>query len=313
MKEFIKTNTITYNLMTFTGFKSLVLFAYLLEAPRSLKDLQDFFENHEYIQERLSTDTVRVYFASLKRVGCEIERTKDDGVSRYQIVSHPFMMNIPDSQIKGISNIYSMIAKTNNIDEVFCLDKFLRELAEKIGSTELGEKFNAFSVFRSLDRELVAELLEHAQHKRNMTIEYNSPTSGLKNIKITANKMALTNNKLYLYGTSFEYGQETYYQVSRIKRIVDVDLENNDKVEVKNTTVGYEISAECEELALSPEDKIVEIKPKSMLIETTTSNLFELKRKILGYGSHCVVLYPQSFRDEIQATLSKMYEGYLDE
>ena len=313
MKEFKKTNTVTYNLMSFTGFKSLIMFAYLLEAPRSLQDLIDFFKNNEYIHEALSTDTIRVYFSSLKRIGCEIARTKDGRTSRYQIVSHPFRMKIPEAQVKSLETLYKMVSKTNKIEEVLCLDKFLRELAEKLGSTELLEKFNSFSIFKNLDLNLVESLVEHSKHGRDILIEYNSPTSGLKEIKVTANSVGLSNGKLYLYGTSYEYSQETYYQVSRIKRILDVNLENNDKVELKTVTVGYEVSAKCEELALSPDDKIIEIKPESMLIETTTSNLFELKRKILGYGAFAEVLYPASFREEIKSTLTEMYEGYQND
>lgn len=314
MKEFKKTNTVTYNLMSFTGFKSLIMFAYLLEAPRSLQDLIEFFKNNEYIHEALSTDTIRVYFSSLKRIGCEIARTKDGRTSRYQIVSHPFQMKIPDVQIKSLETIYKMVSKTNNIEEVLCLDKFLRELAEKLGSVDLLEKFNSFSIFKNLDLSLVESLVEHSKHGRDILIEYNSPTSGLKEIKVTASSVGLSNGKLYLYGTSYEYSQETYYQVSRIKRILDINLENSDNaVELKTVTVGYEVSAKCEELALSPEDKIIEIKPNTMLIETTTSNLFDLKRKILGYGAFAEVLYPESFREEVKSTLAEMYEGYQND
>lgn len=313
MKEFAKTNTITYNLMTFTGFKSLIMFEYLLEAPRSMQDLVNFFENHEYIKEKLSTDTIRVYFTSLKRVGCEIARTRENKVSRYQIVSHPFRMKISKEHIKGISSIYKMISKTNNIDEVFCLDKFLRELADKINSPELIDSINSFSIFKNLNFELVENLIKCSNETRDIVIKYNSPTSGVKEIKLTATKVALTNNKLYLYGTSFEYGQETCYQVSRIKSIVDVSLNVSEKIKPQKTSVTYEISAQCEEPALSSDDKIIKIEKDKIVLETTTSNLFEMKRKILGYGPYCKVLAPEDFKKDIMMSLEKMYEGYADE
>lgn len=43
MKEFKKSNIVTYNLMSFTGFKSLMLFALLLESPKSYKEICEFF------------------------------------------------------------------------------------------------------------------------------------------------------------------------------------------------------------------------------------------------------------------------------
>ena len=46
MKEFLKTNTVTYNLMSFTGFKSILIFSLLLEGPKSYSELQEILKNH---------------------------------------------------------------------------------------------------------------------------------------------------------------------------------------------------------------------------------------------------------------------------
>ena len=70
MKEFLKTNTITYNLISFTGFKALIIFSLLLESPKSYDEIIDYFANHDYIKETISIDTIRVYLNSLKRIGC---------------------------------------------------------------------------------------------------------------------------------------------------------------------------------------------------------------------------------------------------
>ena len=51
MKEFLKTNTITYNLMSFTAFKSMIIFSLLLDSPKSYKEIQEYLKNHEYIKE----------------------------------------------------------------------------------------------------------------------------------------------------------------------------------------------------------------------------------------------------------------------
>ena len=39
MKEFLKNNTVTYNLMSFTGFKSILLFSLLTTGPKSYEDI----------------------------------------------------------------------------------------------------------------------------------------------------------------------------------------------------------------------------------------------------------------------------------
>ena len=91
MKEFIKTKKVTYNLMSFTAFKALVLFAELAQSPKSYKEICDIFYNHPYLREQISIDTLRVYINSLKRLGCEVKRVKgEDKESRYVITKHPF-------------------------------------------------------------------------------------------------------------------------------------------------------------------------------------------------------------------------------
>ena len=54
MKEFLKTNTVTHNLMSFTGFKSILIFTLLSEGPKTYAQLQGALRNHEYLKENVS-------------------------------------------------------------------------------------------------------------------------------------------------------------------------------------------------------------------------------------------------------------------
>ena len=86
MKQFIKNQKVTYNLMSFTGYKALLIFNLLTESPKSYEEIKNYIYNHPYLREQISMDTMRVYMNSLKRLGCEIKRIKgEDKVSRYFI------------------------------------------------------------------------------------------------------------------------------------------------------------------------------------------------------------------------------------
>ena len=106
MKEFLKTNTVTHNLMSFTGFKSILIFTLLSEGPKTYAQLQEALRNHEYLKENVSVDTLRVYFNSLKEIGCDIQKTTKKGVTTFSIASHPFELKIDDKQAKSIIKIY---------------------------------------------------------------------------------------------------------------------------------------------------------------------------------------------------------------
>ena len=53
--------------MSFTGFKSIIIFSLLLEGPKSYQELRTAIENHEYLHESVSIDTLRIYLNSLRK------------------------------------------------------------------------------------------------------------------------------------------------------------------------------------------------------------------------------------------------------
>lgn len=312
MKEFMKNKTVTYNLMSFTGFKSLVVFSLLLEAPRSYEEIAEYFKKHEYIGESISIDTLRVYFTSLRMVGCEIIRMKKSEGSKYKMVSHPFELSITSEQIKSLAKVYKAVAKNIELHELITLEKFLIKIIEKIDNEELRAAYEKFSLFNGVSVELVENLIKHSKLKSQITFLYNSPRSGEKEIEIITDKVELNNNKFYLYGTGLEYNQYGYFPISRIKGVTSVNLYKTDISGFEKYTVGYELRVDKNELKLTDEEKIVEIKDNSLIIENTTSNPFIIKQRILSFGFACKVLYPESFRQEIINTLKEMREGYKD-
>ncbi len=300
--------------MSFTGFKSLMLFSLLLESPKSYSEICEFFKNHDYIKEEISIDTLRVYLTSLKRSGCEIIRTKKEEGGKYKLISHPFELKISDEQLKSIAKIYRIILKTVDITGVLALEKFLRNLAEKVKNEKLIETVQKVSVFKGIDLQLLEDLIKYSKQKMRLTLLYNSPKSGKKEVHIIADNVAITQNKVYIYGTSLDYNQESFFLVQRILKVLEAEPQDNDNsVEVKKFTIGYELMSLNPNTKLSEDEKIVDINENSIIVEVETSNLFMMKRKILEYGPQCRVLYPDEFRAEIIETLQKMREGYLDE
>ena len=310
MKEFNKTNKVTYNLMSFTGFKSLLIFSMLLESPKSYHELKEAIRNHEYLNEDISIDSLRVYINSLKKFGCKIKRNKTSDGWKYFITSHPFEFKIDEEQVKSLIKIYKIILKTLDIRDIYIYEKFLKKLAISINSKDLIDAIEKISIFRGLDIEIVEKLIKYAKINHKIKVLYDSPNSKSKEVEFIADKLAFVEGKLYIYGISLKYQQATSYLVQRIKKIIDVDIENETNIDIKKITVGYELFTSSFNARLSEDEKIVEIKKDSIIVETETTNLFMMKRKILEYGENCVVLYPETFRNEIIDTLKNMNEVY---
>ena len=174
MKEFLKNNTVTYNLMSFTGFKSILLFSLLTTGPKSYEELQECFRNNEYLHENISKDTLRIYFNSLKQIGCSIKRINDNGVTKYSITSHPFVLKISDKQAKSIIKIFKAISKSIEVSDLIALQKFFDNISQYVTNEKLKEKLKNISPLCNINPQLIEDLINYAQNNTEITVYYNS-------------------------------------------------------------------------------------------------------------------------------------------
>jgi len=198
MKQFMEDKKISYNLMSFTGFRALVLFSLLLESPKSYDEICKYFLEHPFLNEHISIDTLRVYINSLRRIGCNVVRTKDksEKVSRYFIKSNPFELHITPEQIQSIAKVYKSVTKNIDVDDLVMLEKFLRKIAGYINNNELNIALDEVSLFKDTDINLVNTLLDHCKRHDQIVITYNSPNKGTKDIEILTDKVGLENSKI---------------------------------------------------------------------------------------------------------------------
>ncbi len=312
MKEFLKTNTVTYNLMSFTGFKSILIFSLLMDGPKSYQDLQDIFLNHEYLREDISIDTLRIYLNSLREMGCDIKRIYDNNIAKYYISEHPFKLNITEAQVKAIVKVYKTISKSIDVNDLMSLQKFFDRMAQTITNDDLKVKLKSVSPLNNIKMDLLEELKIHAQNNNEITIYYNSLNSGRKNITIAVDKLSVGNGRLYVCGINSEYQNYSSFLVSRICKIVSVNLENR-TLEIPDIVAGYEYKKDSN---IKPElfdnEKIISEDKDKYIIEMTSKNKFEIIQRIMSHTSKCKVLYPENIKEEIIMNLRKMKEGYID-
>ena len=309
MKEFYKTQKVTYNLMTFTGFKALLIFAGLIEGPKSFEELRELIENHQYLHEKVSTDTIRVYLNSLQHIGCEIKRIKgDDKVSRYTILSHPFELKMSEEHRKSLLKVYKSLIKTMDIHDVLYLDNFFKKIGTYVKNDEFIYEFSKYSPLKNLDKKLVEDLLDCCEKKYQLVIRYNSPNSGEKDIEILADKIDIQNGKIYLCGIGFEYNQYCIFPINRIKEIREIKIASPNAPKLAQLKVVYEINSDKPEL--DNNERVISQESGKSKIEVITSNRFQLKQKLLSMGPNCKILEPAEFKEEFINLLNDMKAGY---
>lgn len=312
MKQFIKNQKVTYNLMSFTGFKALLIFNLLTEGPKSYDEVCDYIFNHPYLREKISVDTFRVYMNTLKRLGCDIKRIKgDDKISRYHITEHPFELRLTEEEQQSIIKVYKNIYKDLGISALLAMDNFFIKLAKYINDSEFLANLRKYSPLRDIDKEVLKNLIECCARKDQIVITYNSPNSGKKHIEIIADSITISNNKVYLCSTGFEYMQYGSFLVNRILRIDEIKLNPTIPNNLKELKIKYRLVCENQE-KFEPDknEKILEHNSGKYLVELTTSNEFLARQKFLAYGPKCTILEPEEFKNNFINMLKDMKAGY---
>ena len=311
MQKFMDENVITHNLMSFSGFKGMLIFTMLVEKPCTYKEIQTAIEQNEYLHEAISIDTIRIYMNSLKEIGCNIKTVKEGKTKKYYIDSHPFELKITDEQTKSIIKLFKSLAKSIEIEDFLLLKGFFDKLSVYITNEDLKYKLEKISPISKISPDLINELKEYASNKTAITIFYNSPNSGKKNIDILVNKMYISNGKLYIAGYNSEHKNYSSFLVSKILRVVNVNVENPE-FEIPVYHIRYELKRyDNTDFELLKNERIISETDDKLLIEITGENKFTITQRILSLSSSCKVISPQDFKEEIIDCLKKMKEGYL--
>lgn len=307
MKVFVENDVVTYNLMSFTGFKSLLLFSALYQKPRTYDEIKEIFDNQKYLKETISKDTLRVYINSLEMMGCQIIKEKKSQGGRYVLLKHPFEFSVNDEYVKSLLEVYKNLIDDIEIEDLLTLTKFFDKISTCVANEELKAKLMNISPITKVDKEILKSLVIACRKNDEITIKYKSPKSGIKSIDVLAQKLKLNKGRIYLCGTSINYNNDTTFMVSRI---VDIPV-----VKLKKTQKQIEpIKVLCEfydkNIILNENETVIEETDTKRIVEISSKNLFYTKQRVLALNSSCKVLAPLDFKKDIVATLRKMRNNY---
>lgn len=313
MKNFAKTNTITHNLMSFSGFKALLIFSLLVEKPCTYNEIKSVIDNNEYLKETVSVDTIRVYMNSLRKVGCDVKKKKEGKIVKYYIDSHPFELKIGDKLAQDIIKVYKSVSKEIDLDDYMSLHKFFNKMSLYLNNDDLKQRFRNLLPVKNIDENIINNLKKYIHEGREIVISYNSSTSGLKDIKLLPDKLHVSNGKLYLSGFGSEYKNYSGFLVSKIVEIKSVNIEQttHDFSEFKVIYEYYKSLSDGTAFDLSENERIVEESEDKIIVEISSKNEFFTTQRILSHGDKCKVLFPVDYKNRIVTILKQMKEEYI--
>lgn len=307
MQEFLTNNTVSCNLMSLTGYRTLIILSALMESPKSNNELNEYFLNNQYIGEKFSNDTLRIYINSLRAAGCEITKANKTNTKKYKLVSHPFTYDVPKTQLKALQKLYKNTYEKIKIKDLIALENFFAKLSTYINDEGSKEILKNISALKHIDKSLLNDLLIHCNNKNQITFLYNSPKSGEKEIEIIANKLSFKSDKLYLWGSNLTHREYSFFSVERILQICSIKLAKSAETFPKLKVICEVCDSDYKPLE---GEKIIENIHNKLTIEITSENEFSLVQRILYMAGSCKVLHPLEFKNKILSKLKMMEENY---
>jgi len=309
MQEFLTNNTVNCNLMSLTGYRTLVILNALMESPKTNDEINECLLQDQYIKENFSKDTLRIYINSLRAIGCEITKANKSNSKKYELTSHPFTYDIPKSQLKAILKLQKSLYDKVDVKEFISIEYFFEKLSNLVTDENAKEFLKNTSMLKRINKKIIDDLLIHCKNKNQIKFMYNSPGSGKKEIEIIADRLSMKSEKLYLWGHNLTHKQYSYFAVERILEILSIKFQK-DKEEFLPTKIIYELYNNNDDYVGHAEEKVIEKTNNKLVIELTSKNEFSAMQHILHMANDCKVIAPESFKSNLLTKLNSMKESY---
>ncbi len=307
MQEFLETNKVTCNLISLTGYRTLVILHSLLEGAKSADELNEILYNNQYIREKFSIDTLRLYLNSLRKVNCEIPKAHKKNGNQYSIINSPFELKISDSEFKALKGLISSISDKIELSELIKIEEFLLKISQNTNSEKTKNYINKLLIINKHDINLYKELNFHCRNKNKLKVLYNSPKSNKKFLEIIADKLMVKENKLYFCGYILEYNEYAKLPISRILSVNEIKINVYCK-EIEEQTIVCELKdfdyypKQNETIISSDNDKLI--------IKIQSKNEFETIQRIMSFKDKCKILSPENFKEKIRKEIEQTLKAY---
>lgn len=319
----MKTDTKQLNLkdidnISVTAYRILSILNLPLERPCSDQDINDKLQQDILGARSLSQDTIYIYMNTLRSLGCEISRPSKNTGYKYVMKNNPFKIKLTEQEISAIVKIKKYANTHDNWKLNIKFDQVLKLINEKYFHSdtlklyENTEKFLIQKRKNNVKYHMIKSLEKYCNKKWILLINYNSPVSGEKLVKIYAEHLSFENGAYYLWGYNIDLNETQFLRVDRIKEIKGINIKTDLKVN-KIYKVKINLTGKSSFMYVPKSgEEIIEKTNSDLIIEIANKSKFKLIQMILSFGSDCTVLSPEEFRNEIISILKSSYSNYTE-
>ena len=294
--------------ISLTGIRALVILGLLINKPRSLEEIRKAFLNYNLLNDSSSDDILRIDLNTLKAMGCEISRSCARTNFKYELIKHPFTLEISPEEIAVLKRAYRKIRENMSVETLLKYDELFNKIASQTMNDSTKEAMYGISALKSYKTDLLYELVEDCKYHKTLEVLYHPVAKDEQIKKIYAEKLVFQNDKIYLFGSDFSSGEHLMLNVKRIIKILTRKASDK-SIENEGTKVRFLLKS-FGVTGIAEEEKIIEKTSKGYLIDGEYHNEFLAMQRILSFGSSCVVLEPEDFKQKVIEKLKKMRDIY---
>ena len=290
-KRLKQTVKVDFKQLNTTGMRVILLFAKLLESPKSLEELVAEYKNNPLIRAGISDDSIRYDINALRDAGCVISRVTKIR-TKYALLEHPFEIGLKASHVKALKKIYNKVYENLSFEELLAIDSLLEKIKSYTRNENLKDELSKISKIADIDKDILSELLKYSSKNYQISINYKSKNGLIKKHDIVLEKIGFRHDKLYMFCYDLKLQKNAFYKVKNISEILNINPEN---------------------YAFSDNEKLLEVSGKDLIIEAETDTEFIMMQDVLKFGQRCVVLSPMEFRNKIIKVIKDTKEVYAND
>ncbi len=296
-----------------TAYRTLYILLLLMEGQKlSLNEINKKLLENPLIKKEYSYDTLLKNIKTIRLAGYEISRPSHKNDHTYVLTEQPLLVLFSEEELSSSRLLLSLLEQHQNPELYLTysclLEKLLHNFKNSNGiQRQLMKEHSVPSKKAIKKQKYLQKYKKLCADKQILKLTYITDENLKKNLEIDPHYIIESNSIFYLVGTEHKTKKGCHVELSQIIETSQLPLKG--KTSLHLTLVKFRLLGSLARTFYPyPDDKVISQKNETLIIETKTENTDLLFKRVLGYGSNCIVLSPPNFKkrvkEQIQSLLS---------
>ncbi len=298
--------------ISITGYRTLLILISLLKEGKTIDELVQILKNDNITSKSVSKDTVRLTINTLKSAGCAILRPSKSNGYKYELMEHPYSLNISKFDFDSLMLIRDRISNELSWKKVLDLNNLFSKIIALTSNNSYIEICENEKLLNNVNLKILSELSKPNLKGKKIKVKYLSPKNGEEDIDIIIQKIIYEHKKLYLSGYIFKYNKVSLLNIERIKKILAIDISEriniNDYYEVEYELFGNSYN----QYEPASYEEIIKKNKNSIIIRAKVLNEFCFIQRLFLFGSDFKIISPSFFKEKLIDKILQIQKGYQE-